>query len=242
MTKQDSMSRDGMSIDRRYVRAATAATAMLAFITTTACTTTDPDTPTPSTQATGSGGEPGGDGDAEQRRAGRATGSVALGDLDPPKNAEQVGAPFDPCGLAWGDFPAPVRPTDGAEHAPQLRPAGGTNGVGLRCVYSNSGKVTINPDGPPTGPEGGVFSTTVVWDRNLQTDPAKVPGSTTKTWGGHPGWIVTTANDKTGPQCSAVITLADGAAGITTANNRFPQTPPCEVVEALAAVIVTKTR
>ncbi|SDD56596.1 hypothetical protein [Actinokineospora iranica] len=240
-----------MRIDRSYVRAAMSAGAVLtAILTAGGCTSSDENTAAgPAGSGVSDQAAPGrpqsADPGAEERRAGRATGSIPLGDLDKPKSAGQAGAPFDPCGsdgLDWADWPAPVRPTDGKPHAPtQIKPGG--DGTGVQCRWDNSGAITIGPGGS-SAPQGGLFTTTIAWGRDLQTDPAKRPGSTTKTWGGRSGWSLP-GNSKSGPTCTAVADLGEGrgAAGVVVQNARFAaDAPACDVVDSVINAIVAQVK
>lgn len=185
------------------------------------------------------------DPDAEQRRAGRAAGSIALGDLNRPKDAKQLNAPFDPCALQWEDFPAAVRPTDGQAHAPTLRAPGKDDTYDIRCLYDNSGRIKIDPNNPTaSGPEGGYFLVSIFWDSTASVDPAKTKGSTAKSLSGRPGLVLRPPDDaRTGSKlCLAAVKVGNGAGGVSVTNGRFKDVDPCVVAETLAAVIATKTQ
>jgi hypothetical protein len=185
------------------------------------------------------------DADAEQRSAGRAAGSIALGDLNRPKDAKQINAPFDPCALRWDDFPAQVRPTDGQAHAPTLRAPGEKDTYDIRCLYDNSGRIKIDPNNPTaSGPEGGYFLVSIFWDSTASVDPAKTKGSTAKSWSGRPGLVLRPPDDaRTGSKlCLAAVKVGNGAGGVSVTNGRFKDVDPCMVAETLAAAIATKTQ
>jgi hypothetical protein len=242
-----------MRIDRSSVRAAMGAAAVLTVVLgVSGCTGGGDGQASPggpagaglSGQAT-QGRDQGNDKEAEARRAGRATASVVLGDLDKPKSAKDVGAPFDPCGgdgLDWTAWPAPVRPADGKPHQPrQIKPGG--DGTGVQCRWDNSGAITVGPGGA-SAPEGGYFTTTIAWGRDLEADPAKRQGSTAKTWGGRPGWSLP-GTSQAGPTCTAVVDLGDGrgAAGVAVVNGRFSTAvPACDVADTVLTAIVAKVQ
>jgi hypothetical protein len=196
----------------------------------------------PSASGSATSDEPGA---ADQRRAGR-TSAVALGDLNKPKNAQEVGAPFDPCALRWTDFPAEVRPVDGQPHAPTLRAPQEGDTFDIRCLYDNSGKVKIDVNNPQaSGVEGGYFLVSVIWDREAGLDPARNPGASAKSFNNRPGLVVRSPDDaKTGAKlCLAAVRVGEkGAAGVSVTNSRFKQTDPCAVAETMATAIAAKTQ
>lgn len=178
---------------------------------------------------------------AEQRRAGRAKGSIALGDLNKPKSFDDVGAPFDPCALDWSDLPEQVRPTDGKPHAPQLRHIDEDDPFVIRCLYDNSGKVVLKADGTRAG-NSGHFIVSVVWGTEIQADPAKRKNAEAKTWDGKPGLIQRFPDDpKTGKSCLGLIRLSEGVGGASVTNGRF-DVDACAVAEAAVKAITARTR
>lgn len=176
----------------------------------------------------------------QQRRAGRAPGSLTLGDLNKPPTPDDVGAPFDPCGLAWTDFPAAVRPTDGKPHKPTPQAPGKNDPYELYCRYDNSGTLTVSSDGTTSGATGR-FIVSVVWGRKLSTDPAKHPGATQKTWSGKPGLIDRQKTDKNGTACTGYIRLSAGVAATSVTNSAFPDVDPCTVADAIMTAVAAKT-
>ncbi|WP_156755877.1 DUF3558 family protein [Actinokineospora pegani] len=173
------------------------------------------------------------------RRAGRAEGSLRLGDLNGPKSASEVGAPFDPCTVVtWDDFPEPVRPTDGKPHPPVQSEASGS--IKVRCSWSNSGQIEIQPGARPTE-KGGRFQANILWSDKLDADPAREPGSVAKQWAGKPGLLHPRPEDpKFGKQCLGLVTLANGTGGVIVANARFPSVDPCAVADGLMNAIASR--
>jgi hypothetical protein len=231
-----------MNIPTRQWLAVIIIAAALAGITS--CDSTNgPDQPAadPSSASGAASADP----DAGPRRAGR-TSALALGDLNKPKTAQELGAPFDPCGLQWTDFPAEVRPTDGTPHAPTLRAPQEGDGFDLRCLYDNSGKIRVDVNNPQSsGVEGGYFLVSVIWDHEAGLDPAKTQGATAKTFNGRPGLVARSPDDaKTGARlCLAAVRVgAGGAAGVSVTNSRFKQTDPCTVAETVVTAIAAKTQ
>lgn len=192
------------------------------------------------------GGQPssaaaGPDGQVEQRRGGRAEGSVTLGDLNRPKSAAEAGAPFDPCGLSWEDFPAGVRPADGKPHKPSAQQPRKNDPFEINCVYDNSGAITLESDGSSAGPSGGVFAVSVIWSASrLVPDASKHKGSTAKSWNDRPGLIKPFTDRKHGAACLGLVMLSKGVGGVSVRNSRFRSVDPCAVVDAVLAAITAK--
>ncbi|WP_394622466.1 hypothetical protein JNUCC0626_49910 (plasmid) [Lentzea sp. JNUCC 0626] len=214
-----------------------------ALLGTGACT--GPDTDAAGPAGTGATGTAQADPGIEKRRAGRAEGSLVLGDLNKPKTAQELGAPFDPCStITWNDFPAEVRPDDGKPHTPQLRQPGKDDPFDIRCAFDNSGKVAINPDGSSTGTPGGYFIVSVVWagGDKLNADPAKRQGAEAKTWNGKAGLIQRFPDDpKSGKSCIAMAKLGNGVGGASVTNGRFG-TDPCVIADALVNAITARAK
>ncbi|CRK57005.1 hypothetical protein [Alloactinosynnema sp. L-07] len=187
--------------------------------------------------------EPQTDPGLEQRRAGRGEGTIKLGDLNKPKDATEVGAPFDPCTtITWADFPGEVRPTDGKPHPPQLRAPEKDDPFDVRCLFDNSGAITLDSNGDRTGAQGSYFMVSVVWGTKLEADPAKRKGSEAKTWTGKSGLIHRMPDDpKTGKGCIGLATLGSGVGGVAVTNSRFG-TDACAVVDALMGAITTRSK
>ncbi|SER20141.1 hypothetical protein [Actinokineospora terrae] len=177
----------------------------------------------------------------EQRRGGRAPGAIVLGDLDRPRDARQVGAPFDPCSVTWQDFPPAVRPTDGKPHPPALRSPGKDDPFDVRCAFDGVGTIRIPTDGAAGGPVGGYFLTSVVWGTRLNADPAARAGSVAKTWSGKPGLQARVDDAKSGPGCVGLARLAHGVAGVSVTNGLFPGVDPCAVVDSVLTAITART-
>ncbi|UVS80576.1 hypothetical protein [Actinokineospora sp. UTMC 2448] len=160
----------------------------------------------------------------------RAEGSVQLGDLNNPKTAAEVGAPFDPCALTWADFPAAVRPVDGKPHSPIAQTLLPNSPFSVNCLYDNSTD------------QRSVFAVSVVWSRSkLDADPGKHRGSTARSWNNRRGLIKPFTDRKHGKACLGLVTLSTGVAGASVRNSRFRDTHPCTVVDALLNAITAKT-
>lgn len=172
---------------------------------------------------------------AARRRAGREPGAIRLGDLNKPKTPAEVGAPYDVCSLAWTDVPVEVRPTDGKPHQPTLDAPKKDDPFLVRCRYDNSGEIAINGGG------AGYFILGVGWGDQIETDPAKISGSTAKSWNGKAG-LIQRLPDKPqkGKSCIGSVKLSKGAAMVDVTNGRFPNIDPCTVVDAALAVVAAK--
>jgi hypothetical protein len=212
-----------------------------ALLGTGACT--GPDTAGPA--GSGVTGTAQADPGIEKRRAGRAEGSLVLGDLNKPKTAQELGAPFDPCStVTWNDFPAQVRPSDGKPHTPQLRQPGKEDPFDVRCLFDNSGEVSINADGGGNPQGGGRFLVSVVWASGdkLNADPAKAQGAEAKTWNGKPGLIKRFPDDpKSGKTCLGMAKLSNGVGGASVTDSRFGG-DPCAVADALVNAIAARAK
>lgn len=223
-------------------RAALALTTAALAVSLAACSDDGPGDTADGAAATAGQGAPADNEGAQRRRAGRNEGVVVLGDLNKPKGAKDLGAPFDPCGLTWADFPAEVRPTDGKPRQPTARAPEKEDPFALRCLYDNSGKIVINADGTGGGTDGGYFMVSVVWGEKLETDASQRAGSTTKTFGQRTGLVHPQPPDKNGKACVAIVALSKGAAGVSVTNGRFPAADPCTVAETVATAIVAKAQ
>lgn len=180
----------------------------------------------------------------ERRRAGRAEGAITLGDLNKPKSAAEVGAPFDPCALGWAAFPVEVRPVDGKPHAPTARQPKPEDPYSVSCVYDNSGKVSFGVDGGAVAATAGTyFVVSVVWGERLNADPAKREGAQPKSWNGRNGLVHRQPDDpQRGAGCVTLVALGKGVAGVSVTNSRFPGVDPCVVGDAVITAITTTTR
>lgn len=208
-----------------------------------------PTPPNPASPGASAPAAPGGnDSEAQLRRAGRAS-AVPLGDLNRPKTAQEVGAPFDPCGLAWTDFPEAVRPTRNPPPAPRQARPGPEDKWTIGCNYDNSGAITVtvpnDPKQPSSSTPGAYFIVSVYWKSDGVADATKNPNAQKRTWGTHEGFVVDTPDDgKTGPGCVAAVRLSKGGnpAGsglVSVTNNRFPL-KPCDIADKVAAAIAAK--
>jgi hypothetical protein len=174
---------------------------------------------------------------AARRRAGREPGSIRLGDLNKPKTAAEVGAPYDVCSLAWTDVPAEVRPMDGKPHTPTLDAPTKDDPFLVRCRYDNSGKTAINGHGATDG----YFILGVAWGDQVETDPAKISGATAKSWSGKAGLIQRLPDmPHKGKSCIGSVKLSKGAALVDVTNGRFPNIDPCTVVDVALTVVAGK--
>jgi hypothetical protein len=167
--------------------------------------------------------------------------TIELGDLDPKVDAKSVGAPFDPCALGWGAFPAEVRPA--TDKKPKLRPPGKDDVFAVGCRYDNGGQdvVTNQPGGTPE--LGKNFITLVVWAKpgQMPTGQADHKGSQPATFGPKQGVIKAgTNNASKEPSCTAIFPLATGAVGVSITNGRFPM-DTCAIATTVATSIAEKT-
>ncbi|WP_424187626.1 hypothetical protein ACOBQX_07465 [Actinokineospora sp. G85] len=181
--------------------------------------------------------------DTVRRRAGRTEGAITYGDLNGPKKADEVGAPFDPCTTpTWADLPTEVRPTDGRPHSPTLREPEEQDLFAVSCLFDNSGKVVISPEGGSPIDQDGRFQVQVVWGTELDADPTRHENATGKVWNGKQGLIKPLPeNPALGKQCIGMVALNTGVAGALVSNNKFPTVDPCTVVDAALAAITAKT-
>jgi hypothetical protein len=213
------------------------ATTFIAIAAMTACT----DDPAPPTEPGTSAVAPA-NSDVEQRRGDRAEGSISLGDLNKPKAATDINAPFDPCALTWDAFPAAVRPTDGKPHTPTAKQPGPDDPYEIDCRYDNSDPIILDPGGNPTPTSRKVFIASVIWSADkLVADPTKHEGSTAKTWNDRPGIIKPFVDTKHGNACLGLVTLSTGVGGVSVRNSRFPDTDPCTVVDTVLTAITAST-
>lgn len=221
---------------RGYGRWITSALVVGAAVTGLSACTNDSPAPGPGGTAAGQGEDTAG---IERRRAGRAEGSIRLGDLNKPKTAQEVGAPFDPCAVTWADFPAPVRPTDGQPHAPRLSQPGPDDPFKVNCIHDHSGKIEISMDGSGSPGTSARFFAKVIWGDQL--DVGKIPNTTPKTWGGKAGVTKPLADSPQGKSCLGAMSLGTGVAIVDVLNGRFPSVDPCAVVDSLLTAIAAKT-
>jgi hypothetical protein len=130
-----------------------------------------------------------------------AQGAVALGDLNPPPTAEQVGAPFDPCTVAgWEVYPPELQP--GPNKLPARAQPEPDSGWAVGCSFNTGPMFSILVWGRPVG----AFS----------ADPAARPGSVPVRFGGKAGTEQRGAGDGGEPQCYSAVQLADGVAAMST--------------------------
>ena len=204
-----------------------------------ACTTTSSPPAEPPPPAAEVSDTPAEDPAAEQRRAGREIGGIALGDLNKPPSPEQVGSPIDPCALSWTDFPAPVRPTDGKPHKPTPQPPGRDDPWEIYCRYENSGALVL--ENGKTTSSSGRFIVSVMWGRKLSADPGRHAGAEQTTFAGKKGLLDRQPDGKAGG-CVGYVDLATGAAATSVTNGTFPKVDPCDVVTAVMTAVATKAR
>ncbi|KOV81819.1 hypothetical protein [Nocardia sp. NRRL S-836] len=162
---------------------------------------------------------------------------ITLGDLDPRVDAKTVGAPYDPCALGWGAFPAKVRPE--TDKKPRLRAPSATDVFRTGCRYDN-GELPKNTD--PNGKIKNFFAL-VVWAKpgEMKTAQADQPNSQPHTFGGKAGLIISGTNKTSKePLCTGIIPLANGTAAIAITNGRFG-IDTCSVVKHVGEVIAGKT-
>ncbi|MFC6091633.1 hypothetical protein [Saccharothrix lopnurensis] len=162
---------------------------------------------------------------------------IVLGDLDPKVDAAAVGAPFDPCGLGWEAFPAPVRPEK--PNAPRLRPPGDNDIYSTACRYDHSGAAVLKPG--EQSAVGARFITVVAWakaDDGMSANPAEHPDAHPAQFGDKPGLIKPGTNASSGdPTCTAILALANGVAGITVTNGRFPSVDTCTIARTVGDAV-----
>ncbi|PRW63458.1 hypothetical protein CEP50_10270 [Actinopolyspora mortivallis] len=165
---------------------------------------------------------------------------VVLGDLDPPRDARELGAPFDPCdsGL-WQAVPERVRPPEPGEDEPVVLSPQDNEGTpqGLTCKFANH----------QTSAEGtdGVLRVYVSWGRTLR--PLESPERTTF-GSGTPGAIKRSRAvfrrdsegnpTATAPKCAAEAELSEGEAAVSVLNPAFPDVAPCDVARAVMDRVV----
>lgn len=148
------------------------------------------------------------------------------------KSGAQAGGAFDPCSVSWSDFPVAVRPADptakGVKSAAPKR-------VDAMCLFNNSTGAAANvPD--PAGP--GAFALRVIW--STQLDPAQLGEvATRKTWNGKAGGIRPYSGPE-GKGCNAQVAAYGGLVGIQIINNKYPETDPCAVADAVLTAITAK--
>ncbi|RLK58360.1 hypothetical protein [Actinokineospora cianjurensis] len=180
---------------------------------------------------------------AAERRGDRTEGSIVLGDLDRPKTAQELGAPFDPCkDLSWNDFPAQVRPDPaGPPNTPRLGEVAQDDAFDIRCVWSNHATAHIGTDG--TSRTGRRFVVSIVWAAGdkLDADPTGKPDVEAKTWNGKAGLLRRVPANEDGKNCLGMARLGNGVGGAAVTDGRFG-IDPCVVVEALMNAITARAR
>ncbi len=166
---------------------------------------------------------------------------IELGDLDPKVDAKSVGAPFDPCALGWGAFPAEVRPA--TDKKPKLRVPAKDDVFAVGCRYDNGGQDVVTNQQGGTPQLGKNFIALVVWARpgQMPTTQADHKGSQPANFGPKPGLIKAgTNNASKEPSCTAIFVLQHGAVGVSITNGRFPM-DTCAIATAVATSIAEKT-
>lgn len=224
-------------MNTRTGRWITSALVVGAAVTGLSACSDDPPAPGPGGTAAGQGEDTAG---IERRRAGRAEGSIKLGDLNKPKNAAEVGAPFDPClVVTWADFPAAVRPDDGKPHAPRLSQPKPDDPYKINCVHDNSGAIKIEMDGSGSPGTSARFSVQIIWGDELEV--GKIPNTTPKTWGGKTGVTKPLADSPAGKSCLGAMNVSKGVAIVDVLNGRYPSIDSCAVVDSVLTAIAAKT-
>ncbi|GAA1308782.1 hypothetical protein [Saccharothrix xinjiangensis] len=162
---------------------------------------------------------------------------IVLGDLDPVVDAAAVGAPFDPCRLGWQAFPEQVRPD--TPKSPRLRPPKDSDIFSTACRYDNSGAAVFKPGEQATA--GAAFITVVAWaavDDGMSANPADHSNAAPARFGGKEGLLKSGANAGNGaPMCTAILSLANGVAGITVTNARFPAVDTCTIAQTVGNAV-----
>jgi len=167
--------------------------------------------------------------------------TIELGDLDPRVDAETVGAPFDPCALGWGVFPAEVRPA--TDKKPKLRVPGKDDVFAVGCRYDNGGQDVVTNQQGGTPEVGKNFITLVVWAKpgQMPTAQADHKGSQPATFGPKQGLIKSGTNGASKePSCTAIFALQNGAVGVSITNGKFAM-DTCAIATAVATSIAEKT-
>ncbi|MFD0207493.1 MULTISPECIES: hypothetical protein [Saccharothrix] len=210
--------------------ALTAATASLTGIATAS---TAPSSSSPPGTAATSGTKPtGGD---------NGTARIVLGDLDPRVDAASVAAPFDPCKVGWDAFPAEVRPQPAI--TPRLRAPKDGDIFATACRYDNSATAELKP-GEKAG-LGATFLTMIAWARptdGMSANPADHPNARAETFNGKAGLLKPGTNRSTNePQCTAIVSLADGVAGISITNGRFSTIDTCQIAKTVGDAVAAAT-
>ncbi|RZS45122.1 hypothetical protein EV193_1011009 [Herbihabitans rhizosphaerae] len=158
-----------------------------------------------------------------------------LGDLDVPPTASTAGAPFDPCAVSWDAFPPEVRPISPVKpYAANIEP-GDPYKVG--CFF-RLGPKSANPAFAPN--VNGVFSTLIVWGTELKTVPDPAKGAVAKSYSGKPGTEAVGNDPKHGKQCTGIVKLANGAAGVSLTNS-LVQIDPCVITTNILNTIAAQT-
>ncbi|GAA2678730.1 MULTISPECIES: DUF3558 domain-containing protein [Actinosynnema] len=212
-----------------------------AAVTLAACTSTIPGTATPQNDTPRSGhssvtttAPPGSSVPSEQNRPENA---LALGDLDQRVDAASVGAPYDPCAIGWGAFPAEIRPSK-ADAKPTLRPPRDTDNFAIACRYDNGDTVEVNVDehGNASSNTGRDFIALIVWARPGQAsaNPADHTGATATSFSSKPGLLKPGQDSKGNAMCTAIVQLTNGAGGVSLTNGRFAQVDTCSIARTVA--------
>lgn len=169
---------------------------------------------------------------------------IVLGDLDPRVDAASVGAPFDPCKIAWDVFPAQVRPDKPVK--PRLRAPKSGDIFSTACKFENSGAAELKP-GEQAG-LGKTFMTLIAWAKpsdGMSANPAEHPNATAAQFKGKPGLLKPTTNKASGEaQCTAIVDLGGGrgVAGVSITNGRFAAVDTCTIAQAVGDAVATAAR
>ncbi len=163
---------------------------------------------------------------------------MMLGDLNGPKTAQELGAPFDPCNKSFyqalGEFaPAEARtPTYlNTNDEPDLPPL-------VICKFHNSDDVGITTNlesGEVSSTTGDAFNVYVSWGEEL----GPLGGAQPTDYNGKPGLKLAGGNGEGDARCDTRLTLDKGTAGVIVQNRKFPDADACAVARSVTEHVTT---
>ncbi|MCE7012137.1 hypothetical protein LWC34_56400 [Kibdelosporangium philippinense] len=171
-----------------------------------------------------------------------APGAVKLGDLNPPKSWQEVGAPADPCTvIGWEAFPPEARDSKGLK--PTRRPPEKDSVFKAACRFEAGGaELTVDKDKGATS-KLSVMIALIVWGDDasgMSADPAKRKGSVAKEYSGKPGLEEGGTSSNGDPECLGIVQTSKGYWGISVTNAAFPNVQPCAISNSVLTAIAAK--
>lgn len=168
--------------------------------------------------------------------------TIELGDLDPRVDAKSVNAAFDPCTVGWEAMPPEVRSAENTK--PKLRAPDKEDAFSTACRYDNGDKTVVTTEQGAAPKQGRNFIVLIAWAKPglMSTTQSDHKDSQPTQFGPKTGLLKASTNKASQEAaCTALLPLANGSAGVSITNGRFPQVDTCMIAKTIATAIAEKT-